>query len=547
MANAIEIQLKEFVEKFKNQNGRIPTQNEIVKGTGRAAATIKSYLAEGIEYAKPLTKLEAAKLGGKKPTGITQVSDDLVKQFKNLKFTHISPSVETTKAGSKSFRVRFTGPIANDFKDIFLPATEENLQKITNQIDDVATGNLYKNKAKQFKTPEQFRKLRRLKDAMYKKKDPYSVYEKLRKYKSKVFPGTASQDIQIQHGQPKFSTQTLSRFGFIPKDVNVSPEVEMTERIRNEKLATIKQKLKNPNISIGQKTNLVEEFNDTMKGLRGQLKGTKGQGLVNFELLDIDQDGTVTKLKDTGFDPKRGLVASDEDLSKITKQRADELVKLGKQKIDAEGVKLKLIPADKLPTPEKSKVLNMFKNFGKAKTAIPAAIMGGMMATGNEAEAAITYNPTIGAIVKTGTDDVASQSNLLEWAADNPEPLSVGAAVGAAGMTKPGSALLKGLIKTLAAPAGIATTAMTVKENMDKGESLPEALADPMAGLGMMGIGAGKLLRMGTPIGAAMTAAGLGKDYYEFAQDEIDKMNQMSDYDRRIYNEMLMDDTNIDF
>lgn len=547
MANAIEIQLKEFVEKFKNQNGRIPTQNEIVKGTGRAAATIKSYLAEGIEYAKPLTKLEAAKLGGKKPTGITQVSDDLVKQFKNLKFTHISPSVETTKAGSKSFRVRFTGPIANDFKDIFLPATEENLQKITNQIDDVATGNLYKNKAKQFKTPEQFRKLRRLKDAMYKKKDPYGVYEKLRKYKSKVFPGTASQDIQIQHGQPKFSTQTLSRFGFIPKDVNVSPEVEMTERIRNEKLATIKQKLKNPNISISQKTNLIEEFNDTMKGLRGQLKGTKGQGLVNFELLDIDQDGTVTKLKDTGFDPKRGLVASDEDISKITKQRADELVKLGKQKIDAEGVKLKLIPADQLPTPEKSKMLNMFKNFGKAKTAIPAAIIGGMMATGNEAEAAITYNPTIGSIVKTGSDDVASQSNLLEWAADNPEPLTVAGAVGAAGMTKPGSALLKGLIKTLAAPAGIATTAMTVKENMDQGESLPEALADPMAGLGMMGIGAGKLLRMGTPIGAAMTAAGLGKDYYEFAQDEIEKMNQMSDYDRGIYNDMLMDDTNIDF
>jgi len=547
VANPIEIQLKEFVEKFKNQNNRIPTQNEIVKGTNRAAATIKSYLTEGIEYAKPLTKLEAAKLGGKKPTGITQVNNDLVKQFKDLKFTHISPGVETTKAGSKMFRVTLSGPIANDFKIKARPATKENLQAIANEIDDVVTSNVYKNKAKQFKTPEQFRKLRRLKDAMYREKDPYGVYEKLRKYKSKVFPGTASQDIQIQHGQPKFSTQTLSRFGFIPKDVNVSPEVEMTERIRNEKLATIKQKLKNPNISIGQKTNLVEEFNDTMKGLRGQLKGTKGQGLVNFELLDINQDGTVTKLKDTGFDPKRGLVASDEDLSKVTKQRADELVKLGKQKIDAEGVKLKLIPADQLPTPEKSKMLNMFKNFGKAKTAIPAAIIGGMMATGNEAEAAITYNPTIGSIVKTGSDDVASQSNLLEWAADNPEPLTVAGAVGAAGMTKPGSALLKGLIKTLAAPAGIATTAMTVKENMDQGESLPEALADPMAGLGMMGIGAGKLLRMGTPIGAAMTAAGLGKDYYEFAQDEIEKMNQMSDYDRGIYNDMLMDDTNIDF
>ena len=58
----------------------------------------------------------------------------------------------------------------------------------------------------------------------------------------------------------------------------------------------------------------------------------------------------------------------------------------------------------------------------------------------------------------------------------------------------------------------------------------------------MMGIGAGKLLRMGTPVGAAMTAAGLGKDYYDFAQDEIEKMDAMSDYDRKIYNDMLMDE-----
>ena len=170
---AIQDELKLFIEEFKRINGRIPTQNEIVKGTGRAAKTIKSYLVEGVDYAKPLTKLEAAKLGGRKATGITDVSDDLIKQFKNLKFTHISPTVSTAPStGSKSFRVRFTGPIANDFKDIFMPATEENLQKITNQIDDIATSNLYKNKAKQFKTEEQFRKLRRLKDAMYRKKDP---------------------------------------------------------------------------------------------------------------------------------------------------------------------------------------------------------------------------------------------------------------------------------------------------------------------------------------------------------------------------------------
>ena len=207
--------------------------------------------------------------------------------------------------------------------------------------------------------------------------------------------------------------------------------------------------------------------------------------------------------------------------------------------------------ADKAPVPEKTKTMDMFKNAFKKmgnikKGIIPAG--AAYLATsgmGSEAEAAITYNPTIGAIVKTGSDDVASQSNLLDWAATNPEPL-IAAGVGGAALNKTGNKLLMGLLNKLA-PIGAVGTAMTVKENMDQGESLPEALADPMAGLGMMGIGAGKLLRMGTPVGAAMTAAGLGKDYYEFAQDEIEKMDAMSDYDRGIYNDMLMDDTNIDF
>ena len=53
---AIQDELKLFVENFKLENGRIPTQNEIFKATGRAAKTIKSYLIEGVDYAKPLTK-----------------------------------------------------------------------------------------------------------------------------------------------------------------------------------------------------------------------------------------------------------------------------------------------------------------------------------------------------------------------------------------------------------------------------------------------------------------------------------------------------------
>ena len=97
-----------------------------------------------------------------------------------------------------------------------------------------------------------------------------------------------------------------------------------------------------------------------MKGLRGQLKGTPAQGLVNFELFDIDKGGNVTKLKDTGFNPKKGLAYGDElgelDLSKITKEQADEIIALGKKKIDLDLLQ-KTIPgvttADKAPVPEK--------------------------------------------------------------------------------------------------------------------------------------------------------------------------------------------------
>jgi hypothetical protein len=164
-------------------------------------------------------------------------------------------------------------------------------------------------------------------------------------------------------------------------------------------------------------------------------------------------------------------------------------------------------------------------------------------------------------MVKTGTDDVASQSNLLEWAAKNPEASVAGTSVAGLGMTKPGNAVLKGLLKTLAAPAvGAGYAALDVKENLDAGESLPEALADKSAGVSLMGsralmggkglgalMGGAKLARSFTPIGAAMTAAGIGKDYYDWASDEIDRLEEMDPDERAAYNEMMMDETNIDF
>ena len=349
--------MRETVTALTKNLNRLPTQDEIVKATGKAAKTIKSYFKEGVDYLKPMSKKESAKLGGKKPTGITTVTDDFVKNIKNLKATHISPTIETSKAGSKSIRVKFTGPIKNDFKDINLPATKENLNLVKSKIDDITKSATYKDKAKVFKGPIEQRMIRRSMEAMYKKQDPHGVYKALQKYKTKKFPGTMSKDIVLQHGDAKFTTQTLSRMGLIPSKVNISPAVERIERLRNQVLRDATVKLNNPKRSNIEKQAIIDELNSTYKGLKNQLKGTEGQGLVNFQMLKLDDAGNVIKLKDVGFNPKKGLAYGDElgelDFANITKEQANEIIKLGKRKIDLDLLKRQtgLITADKLKNP----------------------------------------------------------------------------------------------------------------------------------------------------------------------------------------------------
>ena len=138
--------------------------------------------------------------------------------------------------------------------------------------------------------------------------------------------------------------------------------------------------LDNPNASVAAKKAAADKYNSIAKGLRGQLKGTPGQGLVNFQLLDVDDSGKYKKLKDISFDPKKGLVDSDLDLSKITKEQADDLIAQGKKKLDLEAIKLKtgVKTADKIERPEKAKLSDAFKKFGKyaGQIAKPAIKVG---------------------------------------------------------------------------------------------------------------------------------------------------------------------------
>jgi len=52
----------------------------------------------------------------------------------------------------------------------------------------------------------------------------------------------------------------------------------------------------------------------------------------------------------------------------------------------------------------------------------------------------------------------------------------------------------------------------------------------------------GRAARVFTPVGATLTTAGIAKDYYDFAKDEIKKVRAMEDEERKAYNEDLMDE-----
>ena len=233
MANPIEIELKKFVEKFKNKNNRIPTQTEIARGTGRNAKTIKSYLTVGIDFAKPLTNQEAAKLGGPKLKGPLKTDKKLITELKKLTVKGVSPYVANYQSGSKAFRVKFDKKL--NIPEIGGPATAETLKEIKDKVNKITASDNYTKNILPFQTTAETKAFRKFQRNEYRKKDPFNIYQKLQDYKRKKFPNL-SYDQNIQHGQSKFSTQTLSRFGLLPRSDNVEGPIKNVERLRDNNL-----------------------------------------------------------------------------------------------------------------------------------------------------------------------------------------------------------------------------------------------------------------------------------------------------------------------
>ena len=201
-----------------------------------------------------------------------------------------------------------------------------------------------------------------------------------------------------------------------------------------------------------------------------------------------------------------------------------------------------------------SKIVNAFDKGGKLGLAAVIGtgainLAGELVGTAEASEPSITYNPEIGAIVKSGTDEIESQSKILNWIKDNPMKSLAGTATVA---TKVGRGLLMNVLGTLGTPvAGGLLSGSTIAKNLGEGKDLADATIDKEVGAELLltgGVnralgstrlasllGGAKLARSLTPVGAGITALGLGKDYINFAAGEIDRINDMKENDPEAY------------
>ena len=225
-----------------------------------------------------------------------------------------------------------------------------------------------------------------------------------------------------------------------------------------------------------------------------------------------------------------------------------------------------LTTADQLPIPEKSKTREMFKTAFKKipkKGKVGLAAAGALALTGAASadEPPIKYNDELGAFVDPLNDEKVSQATMLDWAANNPMPTAAIASAPLLSKTvrKGTGKLLKGLLSTLgSSAAGLGFAGLTVKENLDEGKNIVDATVDPLVGVEMLfpeaakrfgGKGVqntlGRILSLGrvgtmmTPLGLGITGLGIGKELYNAAQTEQDRINEMRENDPMAYQEYL--------
>ena len=141
--------LKNFVEKFKKENNRLPSQQEIMRAVGGKSATVQKYLTEGVDYAPRISKIEAGRLAGIKSGEVRAVPEgqdpSYVKRAKTLdeanKFLSKQDDADFKKinAGKKAINKYFKN------KPELINTTEfgKNIKQLLALRMDKDTGNIF--------------------------------------------------------------------------------------------------------------------------------------------------------------------------------------------------------------------------------------------------------------------------------------------------------------------------------------------------------------------------------------------------------------------
>ena len=240
-----------------------------------------------------------------------------------------------------------------------------------------------------------------------KKKDPTKVRKKQTK-RTEQTKATSNVTTEQKLAAPKKSGLELSHLGskkalvtpnnlaYLPKYTNKLSYFRF-EKILNGIQADQQKILADTTMSAADKRKALAELAKADRTLRNKFKG---QGYDNIK----------SRIKTREFPWGMGE----------TEIIRDPSITLGEGKAGAN------IPLKTATKTEKANIIQLGKeNLEKSKPKMPS----------------IKYDDTLGAFVKSGTDDVVSQAGLKAWAKDNPMPVQAGTSVKPGLLRKTGRAL----------------------------------------------------------------------------------------------------------
>jgi hypothetical protein len=325
------------------------------------------------------------------------------------------------------------------------------------------------------------------------------------------------------------------------KQKEMAKKAERRRRRRTEKLgdkATLTQREKLLNF---EQSLITRQLND-------KIKANPNIILKNEKLLDklsttVDSDGNIIKSKPTIYElEKRGLfeIEHQRDVRKTGAMKdfpynRNPILGPHNRSGGFKDMAEKFI--EKNPNPKNPKVKNIIKKAEELKVTLQPVVPKGTFKTrglgykqpanptGKFVKYAKSYLPEL-VDNKIGLAGFTGDKKMLERGLKATR--KIGSSGPTLGMNIGLGTGLKTLGEVLGSPAAaLAFATMEVKDNLDKGESLPLALADKAAGVELLAPGAisrfapgvmrgilglGRAARFFTPVGAAMTVAGATKD-----------------------------------